>query len=173
MKISPILLIVAGFVLGLIVARRFADAPSPTTQPLVVTQSVEIIYDTITMHDIRPTEVVLLEPHDTTSAMPPLNLYTFKDTLSERWSAKIVGRDVQLQSLTINDRIEHHHITSHYPPRWELMAQGSINNLAPWVGIVATHNRGRMHFSTHIGYNPLSASMIYGVTVGVRLWSRY
>ncbi|MFR9620088.1 MAG: hypothetical protein SNH63_02570 [Rikenellaceae bacterium] len=185
--------LLAGVVIGVLIALRYTTPPHQET-PTATATRVEIHYDTIRLTSIAPTEVQplevqpsqmqpldmqpLAETPDTTSTEAhtppsPLALYTFRDTVADRWSAQIVGRNVELQSLTITNPTPHHYTTEYRPPRWEITAQSHISRFTQWVGLEASHNIGRMRLSAHVGYAPHLSSLTYGATVGVALWSCY
>lgn len=181
MNKSSLWLLLLGFALGVVTTTRRCNTSSSGGEPLPITTHVEIVYDTINIINPPPItiEPIVIEPIEVTNndmnpiELEPLSIYTFTDTISGIWSAKIVGRDVELRELTLHNRIEYCTQNIYRPPVWEVVAQTHIWGTMPYVGLNVVHNIGRIHLSGFLGFNPhVGGRVVLGGTLGVVIWRK-
>ncbi|MFI3258726.1 MAG: hypothetical protein R3Y16_01375 [Rikenellaceae bacterium] len=177
---APLLLLLVGGVVGGLLVWGHLRVVSPPTFDRVVVDSVsvvEVVYDTVLYRHVEPIwiEPILVEPSDEQLDPEPRDsLYTFRDTLSGRWSAEVLGSNVKLQSLTIIDRNQttQTKIREITPlPRWEVSLKGSLTSHSQWVGVGVSRRFGRLRLTLDGGYDPWLREPQVGLTASLRLWS--
>ncbi len=182
MNYTNLLTLLLGFTLGVAIAIYRNDSSSDG-DALATYTSVEVLYDTIYIRDpapigIAPIEILcnvenVEEVANCEAPTEPMQIYTFADTISDLWSAKIVGRDVELRELTLHNRIEYRTQTIYQPPKWEIVAQAYVGNTTSCIGLNAIHNIGRLRISGFVGYNPNGGGdVVVGCSFGVAIWRK-
>ncbi|MFI3328127.1 MAG: hypothetical protein SNH79_02930 [Rikenellaceae bacterium] len=154
--------LVAWFLVGNIWGNRLLKLPSD------VVTNVEVNVDTLIFGDVEP-EFVDDSFSDTTS------LYIFSDSAAlGRWRAEVVGRDVELRSLTMLERTERHTTTSvvQRRPDWEVSLLGEVGNNHSWVGVGVQRNFGRFGFGVVAGANPATGAPNIAARGSIVLWQR-
>lgn len=118
----------------------------------------EILGDTLIYNSVEPDSITA------PSAIDSLPLYHFSDSVDGRWSADVVGRDVELRSLVLRDsyRVK--------PPSWEVALRGEVSPYGSWVGVGVERNVGRLRLSLGGGYDPFRSTPYVEAGVGVVLW---
>ncbi len=129
-----------------------------------VKEMVEVRFDTLSYFDYLPSSVTHFDDPDS------LSIYLFCDSVDGMWSAEVAGRDVELRSLVLREKIESRHTIDYLSPSWEVVMQGGFSGTTSWVGVGVERNVGRLKLSVGAGYDPFNRTPHVEGRVGVVLW---
>ncbi len=171
-SLGYIALLVAIFYLGW----RCGSSSPPDTKPSEVVER-RVWIDTLRYGSIEPIRVEAVEPQPTkpTPTAPRDSVYHFRDTLRGRWSAEVVGRGVQLKSLTLLESREREvrSIITREVPKWDISLKAGLTPHAQWFGIGLERNFGRLSLGVDVGYDRWARQPYLGVAASFSLWRRY
>lgn len=123
----------------------------------------EVIHDTLRYQDIEAQSIEELTGGD--------SLYTFRDTISGRWSAEVEGNNVAIRSLVLIDREAQHHTVEYKRAEWEVALRGGVSSHSVWGGIGVTRNIGSLSTSLDVGYDRINDGAYIGLSASYLLWS--
>ncbi|MFI3303926.1 MAG: hypothetical protein SNF68_03435 [Rikenellaceae bacterium] len=124
-------------------------------------ESVEIKTDTLRYEKVTPLSIEVEEGGVD-------SIYTFRDTLQERWSAEVSGSNVELRSLVLLDRVERQNYYTN--PEWEVALKTGLSPGSLWVGVGVSRSVGRFTFSLDGGYDGWRDSPYVGGSASFKLW---
>ncbi len=155
--------LIAWFLVGNIWGDRLLALPKDVV--------IEVSCDTLRVRDVEPIAVETLDSDSTDMR----SVYIFADTAQfSRWRAEVVGRDVELRSLTMVERTERQTMTSvvQQKPDWEVALRGSVSNNESWIGVGVQRNFGNFSLGIDAGANPITGAPSVTARGSVTIWKR-
>lgn len=101
------------------------------------------------------------------------SLYLFGDEQAGRWSAEIIGSNVELRSLTLNERMERVQVIKRELPKWDVALKAAITPDVQWFGVGVIRNVGRLSLSVDCGYDPWQERAVVGASASLSLWRKW